>query len=62
VKAVRNYQNSRVVADRYDMQMLPRARKAYELMLRRYGLTLAYERRRNADVLGGRTHALTASH
>lgn len=37
----RDYQNAKVVADRYGMEILPRARKAYELMLQRYGLTLA---------------------
>jgi cobalt-zinc-cadmium efflux system outer membrane protein len=37
----RNYQNATVVADRYRAEILRRARKAYELMLQRYGLTLA---------------------
>jgi len=37
----RDYQNAKVVADRYGAEILPRARKAYELMLQRYGLTLA---------------------
>jgi cobalt-zinc-cadmium efflux system outer membrane protein len=37
----RDYQNAKVVADRYGTEILPRARKAYELMLQRYGLTLA---------------------
>jgi outer membrane protein, heavy metal efflux system len=37
----RNYENARVIADRYGAEILPRARRAYELMLRRYGLTLA---------------------
>ena len=36
----RDYQNAKVVADRYGTEILPRARKAYELMLQRYGLTL----------------------
>ena len=30
-----------MIADRYSAGILPRARKAYELMLQRYGLTLA---------------------
>jgi hypothetical protein len=34
-------QNVKVIADRYSLEILPRARKAYELMLQRYGLTLA---------------------
>jgi outer membrane protein, heavy metal efflux system len=37
----RDYQNAKVIADRYGTEILPRARKAYELMLNRYGLTLA---------------------
>jgi cobalt-zinc-cadmium efflux system outer membrane protein len=37
----RDYQNAKVVSDRYGAEILPRARKAYELMLQRYGLTLA---------------------
>ncbi len=37
----RGYQNAKVVSDRYGAEILPRARKAYELMLQRYGLTLA---------------------
>ena len=37
----RDYQNAKVIADRYGTEILPRARKAYELMLQRYGLTLA---------------------
>jgi len=37
----RDYQNAKVIADRYGTEILPRARKSYELMLNRYGLTLA---------------------
>jgi cobalt-zinc-cadmium efflux system outer membrane protein len=37
----RDYQNAAVIADRYRAEILPRAQKAYELMLQRYGLTLA---------------------
>jgi hypothetical protein len=37
----RDYQNAKVIADRYGTEILPRARKAYELMLQRYGLILA---------------------
>ena len=37
----REYQNAKVIADRYSVEILPRARKAYELMLQRYGLMLA---------------------
>ena len=37
----RDYQNAKVIANRYGTEILPRARKAYELMLQRYGLTLA---------------------
>jgi len=37
----REYQNAKVIADRYSAENLPRAHKAYELMLQRYGLTLA---------------------
>jgi cobalt-zinc-cadmium efflux system outer membrane protein len=37
----REYQNARVLADRYGVEILPRAHKAYETMLQRYGLTLA---------------------
>jgi len=36
-----DYQNAKVIADRYAIEIVPRARKAYELMLQRYGLTLA---------------------
>jgi outer membrane protein, heavy metal efflux system len=37
----RDYQNAKVVADRYVTEILPRARTAYGLMVQRYGLTLA---------------------
>jgi cobalt-zinc-cadmium efflux system outer membrane protein len=37
----RDYENAKAIADRYGAEILPRAQKAYELMLRRYGLTLA---------------------
>jgi len=37
----RDYENAKIIADRYGAEILPRARKAYELTLRRYGLTLA---------------------
>jgi cobalt-zinc-cadmium efflux system outer membrane protein len=37
----REYQNAKVISDRYGAEILPRARRAYELMLQRYGLTLA---------------------
>ncbi len=36
-----DYQNAKVIAGRYAIEIVPRARKAYELMLQRYGLTLA---------------------
>jgi outer membrane protein, heavy metal efflux system len=37
----RDYENAKIIADRYGAEILPRSRKAYELTLRRYGLTLA---------------------
>jgi cobalt-zinc-cadmium efflux system outer membrane protein len=37
----RGYRNAKVIADRYGAEILPRARKAYDVMLQRYGLTLA---------------------
>lgn len=36
-----SYQRSRIMAERYRAQLLPRAQKAYELMLQKYGLMLA---------------------
>ncbi len=35
------YQRSRIAAERYRTQILPRAQRAYELMLQKYGLMLA---------------------
>jgi len=36
-----SYHSSRIMVERYRLQLLPRAQKAYELMLQRYGLMLA---------------------
>jgi cobalt-zinc-cadmium efflux system outer membrane protein len=57
----REYQNAKMIADRYSVEILPRARKAYELMLQRYGLTLAsftsvLNLQRNAVPPRGRLH------
>ena len=38
---VQMYRNSQIMVDQYRHQLLPRAQKAYELMVQRYGLMLA---------------------
>jgi len=38
---VQNYHNARIVVERYHDEILPRAQRAYELMLTRYGLMTA---------------------
>jgi len=38
---VEHYRNARIVVEQYRTQLLPRAQKAYELMLGRYGLMTA---------------------
>ena len=35
------YRNSQIMVDQYRTQLLPRAQRAYELMVQKYGLMLA---------------------
>jgi len=36
-----NYRNARIVVERYHNEILPRSQRAYELMVKRYGLMTA---------------------
>ena len=38
---LQTHRNSRIMVERYRVELLPRAQKAYELMIQRYGLMLA---------------------